>query len=207
MPREGFSFLCGEAMTRRLVLAWMDREADKYGKKRLFDDIVCLEEQLQLPPDLLAGRTVFAEGKSFSLPVDDTGTIVYLERNVPKVAQARYVTIFHYIPEDMPFVDREYLKKYDFNFIKSPSPEILFYPPLSLDSYGTTLAHEFMHKLGATDKYDGAAQACTINPATGQEFSGFDIMCHRISDQGAYIQPTFFSLVVSGATAREIGWQ
>ena len=207
MPKEGSDFLCGSPDTRRAILTWVNREAHKYGRMRLFDDIVCLGEQLQLPQDLLSDRAFFAESEPFTLPVDAAGTIAYLERNVPKVTQAKYVTIFHYIPADAQFVDREYLKKYDFNFVKSPSPAIPFYPPLSLDSYGTTLVHEFMHKLGATDKYGGATQACTIDPATGQEFSGFDIMCHRIADQGAITQPSFFDLVVSGATAREIGWQ
>lgn len=45
-----------------------------------------------------------------------------------------------------------------------------------------------------------------IDPATGQQYSGYDIMCHRISIGGAegFATPKFSELIISEATAQEI---
>ena len=67
-----------------------------------------------------------------------------------------------------------------------------------------------MHKLGVSDKYyDGPEQACKIDPATGQQYNGYDIMCHRITDPAGgygYITPSLSELIISEPTAKELGW-
>jgi len=79
---------------------------------------------------------------------------------------------------------------------------------LAVDNYLETLIHEYLHKLGAKDKYsETPEQACLTNSETGQEYDGHDIMCHRIKvDTGSYLNPPLVDLIISEETAREINW-
>jgi hypothetical protein len=79
---------------------------------------------------------------------------------------------------------------------------------LDIDWQGESFIHELMHKLGARDKYyDGPEHACKIDPETGEEYNGYDIMCHRVPDpSGGYSTPALSDLIISEPTAREIGW-
>lgn len=70
---------------------------------------------------------------------------------------------------------------------------------------GVSLAHEFMHKLGAKDKYSTDPNvACLIDPATGQEYDGYDIMCHRVGSGGSFENPPLSELIISNPTMEEI---
>ena len=202
LPDQAVSFLCGDS-TKSSILSWLEREAKKYAKPRpSFDDIVCVKGQTTLGGDLLNDGTG---------PLNKIGVIKYLEDTLPAVKAAKYITVIHYIPYDLPFSSHAILSKYDFIFIKTPNSPTDFYPPLVLRTYGETLIHELMHKLGAIDKYGtDPTEACLIDPMTGKEYSGYDIMCHNIpKDFGSFVgfvDPEFNDSVISDPTAVEIGW-
>ena len=67
-----------------------------------------------------------------------------------------------------------------------------------------------MHKHGALDKYNTTPEtACLRNRLTGQYYSGYDIMCHRLplSEQGLYTMTPFDQCRVTKDTALEMSWE
>jgi hypothetical protein len=63
-------------------------------------------------------------------------------------------------------------------------------------------AHEYLHLLGAEDKYEtgnatSLGRDCKINPQTGERYLSEDIMCQYNSLESA---------IISEPTAKEIGW-
>lgn len=206
MTQAAYEFICNTA--RPAVVSWLDREAAKYQKSRPFTESACLPQQVQLSSQSLQGQQMTAEGQTFTDPLDEYATINALEATIPALARAKYVTVFYYDNSDYQFADHVFNTKYDFSFIKTPNEWIPFYPKLTIDNYGEELIHELMHKLGATDKYDtNPQQACRINPETGQEYSGYDIMCHRVkSPTGMFEKPALSDLVVTNPTALEMNW-
>ena len=204
LPDTAVNFLCNEV--KPAIVSWIERDAGKYQQTKPFSDITCLQEQIFLSDNLLVGNPIYVEGQWITNPLNDPAVIEFIEKNNPALTNTKYVTVIHYIPYEIQFGDHMYSNKYDFIFIKSLFPNS-FYPNLEIDSYGETMIHEFMHKLGASDKYDGAEQACLTNPATGQQYSGYDIMCHRIYDDDVYTFPPLSELIVSVPTAQEINWK
>lgn len=191
------------------VAAWIDRELSKQNIPLQFESSKCYGDQFLIPSNLLEnGRQISGEGNLFREPINDVGLISYLEGRIPVLTYSKFVTIFAYItPTNLKIANYEFLSKYDFNFITSyelPSGETDFAPVVD----GISLAHEFMHKLGASDKYfTGAENACKIDPLTGKEYDGYDIMCHRVgSAENGYFEPSLSDLIISDVTAREIKW-
>lgn len=196
LPEEAVNFICDTVKPE--IISWIQREADKYHQPYPFDDISCFKEQILLTGDLLS---------------EDPGglnepAVINFLNDIYK--EQKFVTIVHYLGVyEKPFYDHIYDSKYDFYFFKwyeAGSPPL--YPPLDINNQGETLIHELMHKLGAKDKYSQEPDhACLIDPTTGQEYNGYDIMCHRIPDPlGGYTTPNLSELIVSEPTAREIGW-
>lgn len=203
LPDTAVNFLCNEV--KPAIVSWIEREAGKYQQTKPFSDITCLQEQILLSDNLLVGYPMYVEGQWITNPLNDSAVIEFIENNNPALTNAKYVTVFHYIPYEIQFLHHMYTNKYDFIFITTPHPNS-FYPELEIDRFGEIMIHEFMHKLGATDKYDGLEQACLTNPATGQQYSGYDIMCHRIYVEGGYTTPPLSELIVSDPTVQEINW-
>ena len=205
LPDTAVNFLCNEV--KPTIVSWIEREAGKYQQTKPFSDIICLQEQILLSDNLLVGFPMYVEGQWITNPLNDSAVIEFIENNNPALTNAKYVTVFHYIPYEIQFLHHKYTNKYDFIFITTPHPNS-FYPELEIDRFGEIMIHEFMHKLGATDKYDGLEQACLTDPETGQQYSGYDIMCHRISDGGGYYTtPPLSELIVSDPTVQEINWR
>ncbi len=206
MPNNAVSFICNDV--RSTVDSWLESQAGTYNKKKPYAEINCLTEQVLLPENLLNGEgnlTSF-EG-TINNPLNYSGVVKFLENKRPSLKNSKFVTIFHYAATDIQFYNIVYSSKYDFGFIKTPNPSIPLYPPLTIDQYGKEMVHEMMHKLGASDHYDGVQQACLIDPETGQQYDSCDIMCHRVlSETGGFIEPPLSSLKVTEATAREISW-
>lgn len=205
LPLEAMNFICGDAVIS--TKEWIIREANKYGAGKPFSNIKCIPNQIFLPEELWQGDTVMVEGQEIIVPLNASGTIQLLEATSQAVKKAKYVTVIHYVPYDIQFANFVYDTKYDFGFIKTPAPSIPFYPPLDVNNYSEEFIHELMHKLGATDKYfSSPQQACLIDPATGEEYSGYDIMCHRIPQWDGFITPPLTELIVTDPTAKEIKW-
>lgn len=209
LPEEFINFACNELSTA--VNSWIKRESSNYQKMKPFSDIICFQDQILISGDLLEGNLMSAEGHQFINPINSARVIDFLEDSFNFFVDSKYVTVFHYVSHDIQFANYTYSKKYDFNFIKTPNEFIPFYPELTIDSYGITLAHELMHKLGATDKYGYTIdQACLSEPVTGLPYSGYDIMCHRVPNNGegkGFNRPPLSDLIVSRPTAEEIGWK
>lgn len=205
LPQEAVNFICDEIKSD--INSWIDREYGKYNKIKPFNDIVCLQSQFLIPDTLLIGSPILVEGQTITAPLNSSGTITFLENEIPSIKNKKYVTIIHYVPYQIQFVEYMYNKKYDFITITTPNSDTPFYPELNTE-FAETFVHEFMHKLGATDKYDGATQACMTNPSTGTEYDGYDIMCHRIlnseSEIVSFLRPSFSELKITEPTAREI---
>lgn len=211
LPNEVVNFICDTVKSN--VTSWIDRELTKYQITKPFDNIECFQGQILLSEkQLLEGEKITGEGGTFTNPINTNETIKFLENKTPSFINEKYITVFHYlVPTELQFTNYQYSPKYDFEFITNlnlPDGEMVFVPPLTdIDIYSQELVHEFMHKMGATDKYFiGFQQACKIDTATGQQFSGYDIMCHRISIGGAegFATPKFSELIISEATAQEI---
>src|SRR4030067_363229 len=154
---------------------------------------------------LLTGNLLTEDVPGFCLNRPEV--INFLENTIPAITDQKFVTIMHYLDlYKNPFFTHSYDSKYDFYFFKKWLP---LYPPLDIDWQGGSFIHELMHKLGSSDKYyDGPDHACNIDPETGEEYNGYDIMCHRVPDpSGGYSTPALSELIISEPTAREIGWR
>jgi len=115
----------------------------------------------------------------------------------------KYVTVIHYAGSfAMGEPNHQLTPKYSFVFVRNTND-------LEKPIYPRTIAHEFMHSLGAYDKYETiSARACKLGP-DGREYDGYDIMCHRaviVGDPGFYTQPNLDELKITDPTAQEIGW-
>ena len=211
LPNQVINFICDTVKSS--AVSWIDRELTKNQITKPFSNIVCLSDQILLSEKQLSeGEEITGEAITFTNPINTGETIKFLENKTPSIIKDKYITVFHYlVPTELQFTNYQYSPKYDFEFITSynlPDGKMVFHPSLTdIDGYSQELVHEFMHKMGATDKYFiGNQQACKIDPATGQQYSGYDIMCHRISIEGAegFATPKFSELIISEATAREI---
>lgn len=211
LPNEVVNFICNTI--RPNVLSWINRELTKYQITKPFDSITCFSDQILLSEkQLLGGEQITGEAITFANPINTNETIRFLENKTPSFIKEKYITVFHYlVPTELQFTNYQYSPKYDFEFITNlnlPDGKMVFVPPLTdIDIYSQELVHEFMHKMGATDKYFiGFQQACLINPETGQQYSGYDIMCHRVSipPYEGFATPKFSELIISEATAQEI---
>jgi len=197
LSEETIRFICDTVNPE--IFSWLEREAVRYHQQIPFHDIACFEEQI-----LLTGEFLVEDIPGFCLNRPEV--IIFLENTVPAITDQKFVTIVHYLDlYKNPFFTHSYDSKYDFYFFKKWLP---LYPPLDIDWQGESFIHELMHKLGARDKYyDGPEHACKIDPETGEEYNGYDIMCHRVPDpSGGYSTPALSELIISEPTAREIGW-
>src|SRR3989344_3071384 len=203
IPLDITNFVCNNETS--LIDSWIANEANKYNVEKPFQDVTCYSNQILLTGDYLSGEDFSCEGLVITIPLNTSKVIELLESSIPSVNNAKFITILHYIPFNIPVCSFTIGNKYDFVFVKNTSAGP--YPPLIGSTYAKTLTHEFMHKLKATDKYDGASRACLINPLTGQEYDGYDIMCGRIpSGSGTFFSVPFNQLNVSFSTAMEINW-
>ena len=212
LPENIINFICNSVKSS--VISWLDREFSKYDKQRPFNEIICYQNQILLPPETLSGGEMAGgEGVTFINPINSKNVIEFLENRIPSISEIKYVTVFHYlIPTELKFTNYQYSPKYDFEFITSytlPDGNIAFIPPInqviSIGDYAQELIHEFMHKIGATDKYSvDPKQACLINPETGQQYSGYDIMCHRVPMYSAFATPSIMELIITIPTSREL---
>lgn len=203
IPQGVRSFLCDTALPS--AVEWIDHQAALRNKASPISGATCLDGNITLSGDMLNGGTILAEGSTFNLPIEAKTVVNLLERD-DRIKAAQFVTIIHYMDNQLQTVNFDYDSKYDFGFIQK-SLLGTYYPELTVDNYSRQLSHEFMHKLGATDKYDGPTAACLINPRSGAQYDGYDIMCHRIPDgTGGYLTPHFSKLEVSDSTASEIEW-
>lgn len=202
LPQEAVDLICKG--TTDAIQNWIKRESTLYNKPMPFDTLACAPEQILLPKEAQNGQITKAEGQLFTAPLNEEYTISHLEK-LNEVNNSKFVTIIHYIPHDAQFINYAGSAKYDFIHIKTPHDSIPFYPPLEIDLYATTLVHELMHKLGASDKYAMTpTQACLIEPKTQQEYDGYDIMCHRIQANTGFVIPPFYELRITKPTAEEI---
>lgn len=220
IPNGAVSFLCSTSASPNLISSvstWMKTETNKYGIARPFSSLSCVtSEQVSIPSTYW--QTTPTSEQGFPAPLDEAGVITYLTTNSAVslstrnlIQSAKFVTVYHYLPTSISFVQNPFGTKY--SFIYFLPLDGIFYPPLTIDEYGRTHTHELMHNLGAGDKYlTTSVQACQTNPTTGQEYSGYDIMCHRIYDPreptvgAGYTFPDFSLLAVSEPTAVEAGW-
>ncbi len=98
-------------------------------------------------------------------------------------------------------------------FVHPRSPED--FQSHTFQSLTRTFAHELSHLFGAEDKYtdvyeisSGIEACCFIEP-DASELQGRDIMCHRVrtlDEEFGCIQPPLSELIISEASAKEIGW-
>ena len=211
LPNEVVNFICDTVKSN--VISWIDRELTKNQIAKPFDNIECFSDQILLSEkQLFGGEKITGEKITFTNPINTIETIKFLENKIPSLIKEKYITIFHYlVPTELQFTNYQYSPKYDFEFVTSynlPDGKLTFHPSLiDIDVYSQELGHEFLHKMGAMDKYFlGFQQACQIDPATGRQYSGYDIMCHRISIGGeeGFITPKFSELIISEPTAQEI---
>jgi hypothetical protein len=197
LSEEAVRFICDSVNPE--IISWLIREASTYQQQIPFRNIECFDEQILLKENLLAEDNP-------GLCLNRPEVINFLENMIPAIKNQKFVSIVHYLGEyDDPFFPGFYDSRYDFYFFKQWLP---LYPPLGIDRQGESLVHELMHKLGASDKYfDRPDHACKIDPETGEEYNGYDIMCHRVPDpSGGYSTPALSDLIISEPTAREIGW-
>lgn len=165
LPNEVINFICDTVKSN--VISWIDREFTKNQITKPFDNVVCSSDQILLSEkQLLGGEEMAGEGATFTNPINTSETIKFLENKAPSLIKEKYITVFHYlVPTELQFTNYQYSPKYDFEFITTfnlPDGEMVFVPPLTdIDIYSRELVHEFMHKIGATDKYFiGFQQAC-----------------------------------------------
>lgn len=198
LPEAYFNKFCTTVKIN--TIGWLSREAKKYGNA--FPIIIdCYQQQVSLPNYLVGGETFYGPEGTINQPIKQGEVINYLENSIPNINNVKYVTIFHYISNTEQFYNNMQNTKYDFIYLMPAYLESNF-------EFELTITHEFMHKLGATDKYDGISQACLIDPTIGIEYNSYDIMCHRIkTTEGGFQTPLFDSQIVSLPTAKEIGWK
>ncbi len=208
-PNAAIAPLCGEVLAA--ITPWYDRESTAWSQTaRPYAEVRCVLEQVELPASVLTPDGPLADWSAVENPVDPWPVIAWLEGNVPVVQTARWVTVVHYLPY-LASVEHSFYtmsERYDFTFISAAGDGSLI-PTPSVDTFATSWPHESVHKLGASDKYGLTAErACTVDPATGLEHDGYDIMCHRVArPQGGYAFPPLDQLRVSRPTALEIGWE
>lgn len=83
--------------------------------------------------------------------------------------------------------------------------DFIYEPPLNSQRYPMAFAHEFLHLIGAIDKYlswdqkKQSAAACATDKKTGQMYEHEDIMCGGSSNDPRKAK-------VTEPTAREVGW-
>ena len=212
-PNSDVEALCnssGETGIIQGLHAWFNRETKRLGQPKPFDSVSCLSTQVLLPNTMYPGTTpIKSEGTMITAPLKEKDVITYLETNYPEVKAADYVTIFHYLPVFQPFTSYLWTNKYDFSFNILDSGSNMLYPYMSFNWQVSTLSHEFMHRLGASDKYENTpTQACLIDPATGSQYSGYDIMCQRVPE-GSYgfYTPYITQVWATDPTAIEAGWK
>jgi hypothetical protein len=212
LPKDLVSHLCEGVVPR--TAAWFAREAGRYGVPLPFRDVECIDGQVELPESLRDNSRQ---------KIDYRAALNRIKNAKPEVATARYVTIImavkihddHYSPHAYSTEDFNVLPVAVKGIPIGPSLPgatlIQNIPSTKEGIWAEHIAHELAHNLGASDKYGTTPEAaCLINPATGQQYSGYDIMCHRIvdpSDGSGFIFPPFDELKVTGPTAREIGWK
>lgn len=186
-----------------VVASWIQNQAQKYRQYFPYNATKC-DTDIEMPVSYFQdGPVVTSEGSTFQMPLNPDRVIADLESQ-PGIQKTQFVTVVLYLQNDVPFTQFTYSSKYNFIFIKGQ--ENNYYPPLTADFFGETLAHEFMHLLGARDKYSFGNVACLNDPISNIPYSGYDIMCHRIAGNGGFVSPPLDRLIVGDATAKEIGW-
>ena len=229
LPSAAVNSICDLANTSGIlynVANWIKRESNKYNVSRPFTNITCLTQQISVPNNLWNGDMIFTEGQWIQEPLNQSAVINFLESDSSlsasvrgNVSDAKFVSIVHYMPTFLNFADNAPDNKYSFLYLTplpsgaDPSTAIDFYPTLNVAEHGRLFAHEFMHNINAIDKYGNSTQACQIDSSTGQEYAGYDIMCHRIRETtiggslgGGFFFPSSTELIVSIPTANESGW-
>ncbi len=194
------------------VSGFFEKQASFYGKKKPFDSVTCIQQQLLLPQELIDDKIPFTcEGQTFP-SLNSQKVSAYLEKNIPALQQAAVVTVVDFMAEPRQFCHFAADQKHHFIFI-GPIEENAYYPPIDLDSIGETMAHELMHNIGASDKYAAidrtARTCCAIDPITRESVEGSDIMCHLVYTSemdGACMSVPFADLNVGPWSAQEIGW-
>lgn len=181
------------------VPVWQKAQADNLGVE-LSMNLTCYPEPIQIPAELFN-----AAGSSY--PISMPVLSAYLKENYHSLREHTFIVMNHFLTVD---------ERYDNNFYVGPGS---FFLATIEDGNGfitlptrRTFAHEFNHLLGATDKYGTTRErACIIDPETGKEYDGYDIMCHRIptnpdNPNSSYAMPPLEELIISEPTAKEIGW-
>lgn len=182
------------------VPSWYEREAEAYNAD--FNMLLhCFLDQIETPQE-------FINPSGSETPVKLTEFTRYLRSTYPELNDYKFLAINHTFPhEDLP-----YQKSYFANF--SSRSFLLGIVERFDSSYILpslyTFGHEYAHLLGATDKANtDSSRACKINPKTGEEYDGHDIMCAKTySPEGNIIfVGNLFDLEITEPTAREIGWR
>lgn len=185
---------------------WIADQARLHNIIMPFNSFSC-DKDIEIPNDYFQnGRFLTSEGVTFQMPFDDGRVISYLESQ-PDIKNSRFTTVVSYLNADRPFSPYTYSDKYNVIFVKGSTNQ--YYPPLTADVLGATFSHEFMHLLGARDKYSSDPNiACASDPISGTFYSGYDIMCHYVSRPGSlgFSTPTLNELSVTDPTAKEISW-
>lgn len=202
-PQETIEELCNtnsDSMNSYFyVPVWQKTQADNYNAKFNLN-LTCYPEQIKIPAK-------FMNPKGSPYPVDPAVLSDYLRRNYSVLKDYDFIAINHFLKLD---------GEYDYFFYTGPSSFFLatledgnlFITPPTQSNF----AHEFNHLMGATDKYNTTRErACIIDPETGKEYDGHDIMCHRIhtdpnNPRSNYMTPLLEKLIISEPTAEEIDW-
>ncbi len=201
VPNENISTMKDEFA---YVPAWYKEKADElFGNGDIINmSITFFDEQLKLPPDLQPQNYSRCDFSDF------------IGGQLPEVKDYDILVQFYYAGA----IDTRCLPRpinrggsgYDSIFLFT-KPE--FISAFHLESLTRSFAHELAHVFGATDTYTGEAEisagykeCCWINTEAPDETS--DIMCHRVrryNPFGCY-NPPLQELVMTEATAKEIGW-
>ncbi len=204
-PQDTIERLCdpnpGSAESFFYVPVWERAQAGIYGVE--FEmDLTCFPEPIQIPAELFN-----VAGSMF--PISSRILADYLREHYPVLNDYAFIAVNHFFPSNPDYDTENYAgggteggtRSF---FLSTIEYDTGIHPPTR-----RTFAHEFAHLQGATDKYGTTAErACLIDPETGEEFDGHDIMCHRAPrdlDSG-YDMPPLEELIVSEPTAREICW-
>lgn len=211
LPNGAVSFFCSDPGIDFIprIQTWIRTEANKYNDPAPFSTVSCLPTQVSLPPSI-------ASSSPTAIYFNAAAAASYLtSTSVPStvssaVNAAKSVSIIHYAsaPYSGMSLGSEIDSKFSYMSLSpwppaDPSTATQFSPILegSTLQAGFTIVHEYLHTLGATDKYTYTSNGtiCATNPATNLPYTGFDIMCDAPVLQ-------FSNLIVSPATQKEIGW-
>ena len=236
LPSKQRDFICNTNPGPNMISgmkSWFERETLKYKKPMPYNSIGCASSQVMLPgnQNLYSSSAFELNGEKWLRVTHDNKAILnFLETKssiANEVLSADKVYVF-IVPPDSAFTsvagptNYTYSSKYMFGILaRSPNAYgggwETFFSPMNADHITKITIHEYLHTLGATDKYTfgkvsyESPNGCQIDPTTNLYYDQSDIMCaiavYNYQPGDGFYAATYLEVKITDPTAIEIGWK